>query len=120
MRATAEEGGGDGAACGDGGDHEERARVAVVQCGCGGVSAREVVACCCGGDRRQDGETERSAELPARVQQARRQTGVWMTPGETALTRMPREAYSIASDLVAEATPPFVSAARTDGTLEFA
>jgi len=43
-----------------------------------------------------------------------------MTPGETALTRMPREAYSIASDLVAEATPPFVSAARTDGTLEFA
>ena len=29
--------------------------------------------------------------------------GVWITPGETALTRMPREAYSMASDLVAAA-----------------
>ena len=43
-----------------------------------------------------------------------------MTPGETALTRMPREAYSMASDLVAAARPPLVSAVRTDGLLEFA
>jgi hypothetical protein len=43
-----------------------------------------------------------------------------MMPGETALTRMPREAYSTASDRVAEARPPLVSAARTEGTLEFA
>ena len=41
--------------------------------------------------------------------------GVWMTPGDTAFTRMPREAYSMASDLVAAARPPLVSAARTDG-----
>ena len=38
-------------------------------------------------------------------------------PGETALTRMPREAYSIANDLVAAATPPLVSAVSTDGAL---
>ena len=43
-----------------------------------------------------------------------------MMPGETALTRMPREAYSTASDLVAEARPPLVSEVRTEGTLEFA
>ena len=43
-----------------------------------------------------------------------------MTPGETALTRMPREAYSMASDLVAAARPPLVSAVRAAGTLEFA
>jgi hypothetical protein len=43
-----------------------------------------------------------------------------MMPGETALTRMPREAYSTASDRVAEARPPLVSAARTEGVLEFA
>src|SRR5690349_9633009 len=42
-----------------------------------------------------------------------------MMPGETALTRMPREAYSTASDRVAAAGPPLVSAARTEGTLEF-
>ena len=46
--------------------------------------------------------------------------GVWMMPGETALTRMPREAYSTASDRVAEARPPLVSAVRTEGALEFA
>jgi len=50
----------------------------------------------------------------------RRDTGVWMMPGETALTRMPREAYSTASDQVAAARPPLVSAASTDGALEFA
>jgi hypothetical protein len=38
-----------------------------------------------------------------------------MTRGETAVTRMPREAYSTASDLVAAARPPLVSAARTAG-----
>ena len=43
-----------------------------------------------------------------------------MTPGETVLTRMPREAHSMASDRVAEARPPMVSAARTEGELEFA
>ena len=43
-----------------------------------------------------------------------------MMPGETALTRMPREAYSMASDLVAEARPPLVSDVRTDGALELA
>ena len=34
-----------------------------------------------------------------------------MMPGETALTRMPRDAYSIASDLVAALRPPLVSEA---------
>jgi hypothetical protein len=43
-----------------------------------------------------------------------------MMPGETALTRTPREAYSMASDLVAEARPPLVSQVRTDGVLESA
>jgi hypothetical protein len=43
-----------------------------------------------------------------------------MMPGEAALTRMPREACSMASDLVAVARPPLVSAAGTDGALEFA
>jgi len=43
-----------------------------------------------------------------------------MLPGETALTRMPRAAYSMASDLVAAARPPLVSAASPDGALEFA
>jgi hypothetical protein len=43
-----------------------------------------------------------------------------MAPGETALTRMPRDAYSIASDLVAEARPPLVNEVSTDGTLELA
>src|SRR6516165_8607169 len=41
--------------------------------------------------------------------------GVWITPGETALTRMPSEAYSTASDRVAAARPPLVSAASTAG-----
>ena len=40
--------------------------------------------------------------------------------GETALTRMPQEAYSMASDRVAAARPPLVSAARTAGVPEFA
>ena len=43
-----------------------------------------------------------------------------MMPGETALTRMPREAYSTASDLAAAASPPLVSAASTEGACEFA
>ena len=43
-----------------------------------------------------------------------------MMPGETALTRMPREAYSTASDLVAAATPPLVSAVSTAGVPESA
>jgi hypothetical protein len=43
-----------------------------------------------------------------------------MIPGETALTRIPRGAYSMASDLVAEASPPFVSEVRTEGVLELA
>jgi hypothetical protein len=43
-----------------------------------------------------------------------------MMPGETALTRTPRDAYSMASDLVAAARPPLVSEVRTDGALELA
>ncbi len=43
-----------------------------------------------------------------------------MMPGETALTRMPREAYSTASDRVAAARPPLVIAASTAGSPEFA
>ena len=41
---------------------------------------------------------------------------VLMTPGATAFTRMPRFAYSIASDLVAAPRPPFVRDASTEGT----
>ncbi len=40
-----------------------------------------------------------------------------MMPGETALARMPRFAYSMASERVAAARPPLVSEANTDGTL---
>ena len=43
-----------------------------------------------------------------------------MMPGETALTRMPRAAYSTASDRVAAASPPLVSAVSTAGVLESA
>ena len=43
-----------------------------------------------------------------------------MTPGETALTRIPQCAYSIANDRVAAATPPLVSEVKTDGTSELA
>jgi hypothetical protein len=43
-----------------------------------------------------------------------------MMPGATALTRMPREAYSTASDLVTAARPPFVSAASAVGSTESA
>ena len=43
-----------------------------------------------------------------------------MMPGETALTRMPREAYSMASDLVAAARPPLVSAVSAAGASAFA
>ena len=39
-----------------------------------------------------------------------------MMPGATAFTRMPRLAYSIASDLVAASRPPLVRDASTDGT----
>jgi len=34
--------------------------------------------------------------------------GVWIMPGETALTRMPREAYSKASDLLMRARLPSI------------
>ncbi len=40
---------------------------------------------------------------------------VSMTPGETALTRMPLDAYSMASDLAAAASPALVSAVSTAG-----
>lgn len=46
--------------------------------------------------------------------------GDLMIPGDTAFTRMPAFAYSIASDFVAAFNPPFVSDASTDGTLLFA
>ena len=36
-----------------------------------------------------------------------------MMPGETALTRMPRSAYSMASERVAAARPPWASALAT-------
>src|SRR5512141_1883425 len=39
-----------------------------------------------------------------------------MTPGDTELTRIPRPAYSVARDLVAEFRPPFVRAAIIAGT----
>ena len=38
-----------------------------------------------------------------------------MTPSETAFTRTPREAYSIASERVTATRPPLVSAASADG-----
>lgn len=41
--------------------------------------------------------------------------GVLMTPGATALTRIPRVAYSMASDHDAAFKPPFVTAASTAG-----
>ena len=41
-----------------------------------------------------------------------------MMPGDTALTRIPRDAYSMANDFVAADTPPLVSEASTDGTAE--
>lgn len=43
-----------------------------------------------------------------------------MMPGATAFTRMPRLAYSIASDLVAALRPPLVSDASTEGTPDIA
>ena len=43
--------------------------------------------------------------------------GVLITPSETALTRTPREAYSIASDLTTAARPPLVSAVSAQGRL---
>ena len=43
-----------------------------------------------------------------------------MMPGATALTRMPREAYSTASDRVTAARPPFVSAVSAVGSTESA
>src|SRR5262249_47539432 len=43
-----------------------------------------------------------------------------MIPGETPFTRIPKEAYSMASDRVAAASPPFVSAVSTAGVLELA
>ncbi len=43
-----------------------------------------------------------------------------MMPGATALTRIPREAYSTASDRVTAARPPLVSAASAVGSTESA
>ena len=43
--------------------------------------------------------------------------GVLMTPGATALTRTPRDAYSIASERVTAASPPLVSDASAEGRL---
>jgi hypothetical protein len=43
--------------------------------------------------------------------------GVWMMPGETALTRLPREAYSMASDLVAAGNRVPACAPRPRGTV---
>jgi hypothetical protein len=43
-----------------------------------------------------------------------------IVPGATPLTRIPRFAYSIASDLVAALRPPFVSEASSAGTPEIA
>ena len=67
------------------------------------------------------------AETTDRVQfgQARRRPagsciGVRMTPSATALTRIPRPAYSTASALVAAFSPPLVSDANADGTAELA
>jgi hypothetical protein len=59
-------------------------------------------------------------ELRAEPGVALCRVGVWIIPGETAFTRMPREAYSMASDLVADARPPLVSEVSTDGELELA
>ena len=39
-----------------------------------------------------------------------------MMPSATALTRIPRDAYSTASDLVAAFSPPLVSDASAEGT----
>ena len=44
-------------------------------------------------------------------------SGVLMTPGATALTRTPRDAYSIASERVTAASPPLVSDASAEGSL---
>jgi hypothetical protein len=41
--------------------------------------------------------------------------GGFATPGATALTRMPRDAYSIASERVTAASPPLVRAVRAAG-----
>src|SRR5258707_6317409 len=46
--------------------------------------------------------------------------GDLMMPGDTAFTRMPRLAYSIARDCVAALRPHLVSDASTDGTVELA
>ena len=43
-----------------------------------------------------------------------------MMPGDTAFTRTPRLAYSMASDLVAALNPPLLSEAKTEGTFELA
>ena len=46
--------------------------------------------------------------------------GVRMMPSATALARMPRPAYSMASDLVTALSPPLVRDASADGTAELA
>ena len=43
--------------------------------------------------------------------------GVLMTPRATAFTRMPRDAYSIASERVTAASPPLVSDVSAEGRL---
>jgi hypothetical protein len=46
--------------------------------------------------------SERGSWSPSEAQLSGGFVGVWMMPGATALTRMPRVAYSMASNLVAE------------------
>ena len=43
-----------------------------------------------------------------------------MTPRATALTRTPRDAYSVASERVTAASPPLVSDVSADGDVLFA
>jgi len=61
-----------------------------------------------------------TAELPGDALTHAGCAGVWMMPGEMALTRMPWAAYSMASDRVAAARPPLVSAASGAGAPQFA
>ena len=46
-----------------------------------------------------------------------RGSGVLITPSETAFTRTPREAYSIASERLAATSPPLVRAGSAEGRL---
>src|SRR5262249_26424658 len=57
---------------------------------------------------------------PSASELSTQRPGAWMMRGKTALTGMPRQASSMASDRVAAARPPLVSAASTDGAQELA